>query len=71
MILRDFHGTPEAREWIARHRLRKEFGLTAAEADAEPYDETLIHMKIWALQDERQDKENKDQERRNRMTGSR
>lgn len=71
MILRDFSGNPESREWIARHRLRKEFGLTAAEADAEPYDETLIHMKIWALEDERYRKDRKAQERQSRVGNSR
>lgn len=67
MILRDFHGNSESRAWIARHRLRKEFGLTAAEADAEPYDETMIHMKIWSLEDERRKKEYESQQRRNRI----
>lgn len=36
-----------AAELIWRHRYRKEYGLTAAEMDAEPYGEFLRVRAIW------------------------
>lgn len=40
-------GTPEARYWLARHKIRSEFGLTAEEADREDATEVAIHLTIW------------------------
>ncbi len=53
-------GTPQAEYWIARHRLREKFGLSAAEADDEMQrlDEVMINLRIMQLDNEREEKEN-------------
>ncbi len=56
----DRSGSSEAQYWIARHRLREKFGLSAAEADAEMQrlDEVMINLQIMQLDNERQEKDN-------------
>jgi hypothetical protein len=48
--------------------MRIEFGLSAAEADLEPLEETLIHLKIWKLISEKEEREQREQETRAAMT---
>jgi hypothetical protein len=60
MILRDFDGNPEAQYWLVRHRIRKEFGLSATEADDEldnRPEEVIIHLKILELMSKREKRE--------------
>jgi hypothetical protein len=44
--------------------LRKEFSLSAEQADNEPNDEALIHFHIWKLSADREEKEQKLAERK-------
>ena len=60
-------GNNEAQYWIARNRLRSEFGLTAEEADNEPAEEAAIHFAIWRFQSEYEEKEAKRAEAKNRV----
>lgn len=55
----------EAARYITRYRYRKEFGLTAAQMDAEPLDEVNAFMEIWEATDRRKDLEEKRQQQRN------
>ncbi len=67
MLLWDGPGTPEAREWLATHRLRSEFGLTAEEAKYEMDNHAegvLVHLKIWSLIADRQERDEKLQKAR-------
>jgi hypothetical protein len=58
VILRDLPAKSlDTNYWIGRNRLRSEFNLSAKEADEEPYDEALIHFRIWKLQADRQEVE--------------
>lgn len=63
----DGEGTPEARYWIARHRLRTEFSLSAEEADNEPALEAAIHFSIWEHAQKRQQWEEERAEARSKM----
>lgn len=63
----DGSGTPEARYWIARNKLRSEFGLSAEEADREDAEETVIHFKVWEMVQKRQEWEQQRAESRSKM----
>lgn len=63
----DQEGNPDSQYWVARHRLRKEFGLTAEEADNEPAEEAAIHFAIWNKQSEREKWEQRQSEMRSKM----
>ncbi len=50
-------GTPEAREWLVKHKLKGEFGYTSEQAKYEldnHADDVLVSLKIWSLVAERQ-----------------
>lgn len=60
VILKDFPAKSlDTSYWIGRNKLRSEFGLSAQQADNEPYEEALIHFRIWKLQADRQERESK------------
>lgn len=50
---------PEASKWLGRNRYRERFSLSAAEMDAEPWDEIAINQEIWRLDERKRKIDNK------------